>query len=310
MGIFECRALSALVLAVLPLSAAHAQYDDWLRLPKTGPWVMDYAQDSCALRSLFGEEGQQVYLELRQYQPGEAMQLIVSSDDLRRSDRGFSFRSSRGVTANFIPDSEPHDHGRPMPIAIDGYGEGYISQIGILTAEERRLDTQLTVTQGVDLAITQERREERENEITGLAVGRAFNEDFVLETGEMRSPMNAMRTCMDELLTHWGIDAEAHKSLVRRVRPLEIESWARRLQEEYPRDMLYRGEQAIVNIRLTVDESGRPSDCAVQNSLNEPTFDELACEMLLRHARFESAIAGNGEPIASYWVTRVIYTIG
>ena len=117
------RVLSGLVAGLLPLSAASAQYDDWLRLPQAGPWVMDYAEDSCALRSLFGEEGQQVYLELRQYQPGELMQLIVSSDDFRRRDRGFSFRSNRGVTANFIPDSDLLlRHARFEP-AIAGNGE-------------------------------------------------------------------------------------------------------------------------------------------------------------------------------------------
>ncbi|WAT18669.1 energy transducer TonB [Aurantiacibacter sp. MUD11] len=301
---------AAAVFAALSVQPAAAQDDDWLRLAPATPWNLDYAEDSCALRRVFGEEGQQVFLELRQYQPGEVMQLIVTSDDIRRRDSAFDFRSARGVTANFIPDNEPYNHGRPMGVDNDNWGKGFISRIGILTGAERDLDTQLTLRQGVDLAITDERREERENEITGLAVGNAFREDFVLETGAMRAPMEAMRACLDELLTHWGIDAEAQKNLLRPVRPLGIERWARELQERYPMEMLRRGQQAIVNVRLTVGEDGRATGCAVQNSLNEATFDELACELLLEHSRFEPALDGNGDPITSYWVTRVIYSIG
>lgn len=291
-------------------SPVSAQDDDWLQLAPATNWVLDYAEDSCALRRAFGEEGQQVLLELRQYSPGDSMQVIVTSDDIRRNDSGFRFRSSRGVTANFVPDTEPYNIGRPLGIDNGDWGEGFIASLGIFPARERALAARLASEQDVTLQITDERRTERENEITGFAVGDGFREDFVLLTGSMRPPMNAMRECLDELLLHWGIDAEAHRNLLRPARPLRMEVWSRELQERYPTDMLRAGEQAIVNVRLTVNEEGRASDCSVQNSLNEPTFDELACELLLEHSRFEPALDGNGDPITSYWVTRVIYYMG
>lgn len=302
--------LLAVLAMVITSTAATAQDEDWLQLAPASNWVLDYAQDSCALRRAFGEEGQQVLLELRQYSPGDRMQVIVTSDDIRRIDSGFRFRTSRGVTANFIPDTEAYNIGRPLGIDNGEWGEGFIAMLGIFPARERALAARLAMEQDVSLQITDERRAERENEITGFAVGDAFREDFVLLTGNMRPPMNAMRECLDELLTHWGIDAEAHRNLLRPARPLEMEVWARELQERYPTSMLRRGEQAIVNVRLTVNEAGRAADCSVQNSLNEPTFDELACELLLEHSRFEPALDGNGDPISSYWITRVIYTMG
>ena len=290
-------------------SPALAQDEDWRQLPPATQWNLDYADDSCALRRLFGEEGSQVFLELRQFQPGEAMQVIVTSDDIRRLDRGYRFRTSDGVTANFVPDTEAYNVGIPMGIGMGQWGEGFIAQISVLTARERALNEQLQASQRVNLSITDERRDARENEITGLAIGNAFRDDIVLQTGNMHAPMTAMRECMDELLTHWGIDAEAHRGLLRQAQPLELERWARRLQEEYPMHLLARGEQAIVNVRITVGVDGRASACAVQTSLNEADFDELACELLLRHSRFEPALDGNGNPITSYWVTRVIYTL-
>lgn len=311
MSLNRCVSSSLTALAMLSVSApALAQDDDRLQLAPATNWVLDYAQDSCALRRAFGEEGQQVLLELRQYAPGDRMQVIVTSDDIRRIDRGFRFRTSEGVTANFVPDTEPYNIGRPLGIDNGEWGEGFIAMLGIFPARERALAAQLASEQRISLQIADERRAERENEITGFAVGGAFREDFILLTGNMQPPMNAMRECLDELLTHWGIDAEAHRNLLRPARPLEMEVWARELQERYPTSMLRRGEQAIVNVRLTVNETGRAADCSVQNSLNEPTFDELACELLLEHSRFEPALDGNGDPITSYWVTRVIYAMG
>jgi hypothetical protein len=306
---FRCALAAMLAAVTVAGTPAFAQDDDWRQLPPATQWNLDFADDSCALRRLFGEEDTQVFLELRQFQPGETMQLIVTSDDIRRLDRGYRFRTSDGVTANFVPDDEAHNVGMPMGIGMGQWGEGIITQTSVLTARERALDEQLLASQGVNLRISDERRDERENEITGLAIGNAFREDIDLQTGNMHAPMVALRECLDELLTHWGIDAEAHRGLLRPAQPLELEHWARRLQEESPMDLLARGEQAIVNVRITVGVDGRASACAVQTSLNESDFDELACELLLRYSRFEPALDGNGDPITSYWVTRVIYTV-
>lgn len=289
---------------------AHAQDDDWLRLSPATPWTLDYAEDSCALRRVFGEEGQQVFMELRQFQPEGAMQLVVASKDIGRRSDPARIRQRRPITATFTPDDELDEHEDILGISHSEWGDGYIMHVDILTGRERQLSRHLVETQNVGLVQSAERREMREREITGLAVGHAFRKDIVLQTGSMHEPMEAMRTCLDELLTHWGLDAEAQRGLLRQVRAIDIDDWARELQQRYPANMLRRGQQAVVNVRLTVDEVGRASNCAVQSNLNDATFDELACELLLEHGRFEPALDGNGDPIESYWVNRVVYMIG
>ena len=121
--------------------------------------------------------------------------------------------------------------------------------------------------------------------------------------------MAVMRSCLDDLLGHWGINVEAHRSLMRQVKPRDMERWVRPIIRNYPSEMLRTGEQGVVRIRLNVSAEGEPTDCSVQLPMSHDTFDEEACAQLLRYAEFEPALDGNGAPIASYWTTSVIYAI-
>lgn len=250
---------------------------------------------------MFDDGISRVFLELRQFSPGDSAQLIVASNRDRRT--------SRRVGANFLPDDETHYHDRVMAIGLGELGEGILTTVTPYRSGMRELSEELGENQQVDYSWTDEQRDGREAEITGLAITRAFRENFVLETGPMHEPMAVMRDCLDKLLGYWGIDVEAHRSLLRQVRPVEIERWSRELVERYPSNLLQDGEQAVVRIRMNISEVGRPTACTVQLSMSNSQFEELACALLLRHARFEPALDGNGDPIASYWVTQVTYQI-
>lgn len=71
-----------------------------------------------------------------------------------------------------------------------------------------------------------------------------------------------------------------------------------------------RGQQGRVNVRLLVAATGRPTDCKVVRSYNEPAFDKLACEKLLRYGRFEPALDASGTAVPSYYATTVVWFIG
>ena len=86
----------------------------------------------------------------------------------------------------------------------------------------------------------------REQAITGFLVSKSFSRDLLLQTGAMDEPMNVMRNCMDDLVSSWGIDVVAHKSLARPVHPEDLSEWALQFQRHYPESMLASGRQAIV----------------------------------------------------------------
>jgi len=112
--------------------------------------------------------------------------------------------------------------------------------------------------------------------------------------------VQALLTCTEELLTHWGIDVPAHRKLKQRPKPKNNPgSWLK--PSDYPRDLVAKGAEGIVKFRLMVEETGKVSSCHVQQSTRPAGFDKAVCDTIGRRARFEPALDSEGRPIKSYW---------
>ncbi len=135
----------------------------------------------------------------------------------------------------------------------------------------------------------------------------AFSRTVELPLGPMDKPIEALHQCIDELMTHWGIDVEAHKTLSRPVRPINLREVGRMI--DYPPQMLRQNMPGVVNIRLSVDERGRTTACHIQMPLSDPSFEETSCADIQHAVEFEPALDKDGKPIASYWTTRVVFGI-
>lgn len=268
-----------------------------LQLEPSSAWVMDYADDSCALRRSFGQEGQSVWFEMRQFSPSDSFDVTIASEDLRRA-------RSVPVT-RFEPDNDLREQERAL---FSDYGNGVL---GILFEDSLRLNVEKP-SHSVNRHVPEpdwndSSRILREKSITGLYIGETFSRDLVLQTGEMHSPMKAMRACTDELLTHWGIDATAHKSLSREAEPRDMERWVSGILRHYPTSMLRDGNNGRVRVRLLVGTDGKAQSCHIQMASRHEEFEDAACKQLVRYARFEPALDSAGHPILSYWTTSVTY---
>ena len=115
--------------------------------------------------------------------------------------------------------------------------------------------------------------------------------------------MVLLNECIDELMTHWGIDIEAHKTLTRSAAPIDLEQAARMI--DYPPKMVQRSLQGLVNIRLDIDETGRVTDCHIQMPLSDPVFEESSCADIQHAFEFEPALDKDGKPLKSYYITSV-----
>lgn len=122
--------------------------------------------------------------------------------------------------------------------------------------------------------------------------------------------MVAMRACLDELMTHWGIDAKAHRTLSRAVTAFEWENWVPKVAATYPVGMLFEGKSGIVRARLIVDETGKPVSCHLQMKAQDTAFEKTACDRLMKFARFLPALDAAGRPITSYWTETIQYLFG
>lgn len=134
-----------------------------------------------------------------------------------------------------------------------------------------------------------------------------FGRTLTLQTGSMHQPMEAMRTCLDELITHWGFDAAVQRTLSRPVKPIDQMGWSRRVLNSYPVDMLRAGRSGAAHIRLIVGADGKPTSCTAYKGSADPAFGEHACKTAMRYARFQPALDDGGAPVTSYLTTTVVY---
>tara|TARA_R110000824_G_scaffold48565_7_gene137099 strand:- start:1821 stop:2456 length:636 start_codon:yes stop_codon:yes gene_type:complete len=150
--------------------------------------------------------------------------------------------------------------------------------------------------------------DERKAAVTELSIGRPLSRPVILQLGAMEKPLAALSTCMDELLTHWGIDVEKHRNLTLPARPDGNPGrWVN--AADYPSGMLARGKEAIVHFRLSVDGNGDATDCHIQQSTRPKAFDDVVCRSLMKRAKFLPALDKAGQPIASYYRNTVRFMI-
>jgi TonB family protein len=288
--------LAGMVLAWQPVNAAKPP----LIYAPTIPWNLNYADDSCVLRRSFGDKKHEILLEFRQFSPGDGFEVTMASEHVSLRDGPTKTR--------FLPDENPRSIGIPLRLSFPGnlvaarWSESFFeNDKPKATAEEMA---------GKPLPQHDEPTyKARESAIRGLEISSLFGPPIVLQTGEMHRPMSAMRKCLDELVTHWGIDAAAQKTLTRRPRPVDQIKWARAIQARYPGAMLNAGRSGRVLIRLIVGADGKPTSCNIQSIVEDSSFGKTACERMMLATRFDPALDAAGRPIASYFHTNVIYTI-
>ncbi len=334
------------VLAGGSLLAGPVHAQDFVELAPSSAWAMNYDDDSCALQREFGVGENQVYLELRQFGPETSLQVVVAAKNYRTRRWNFELTFGPGfdepldIEALNLSLNEGYK-GKLFSFEASRTGPGselvrdaFLTSSSIFTAEEKAI-----LTEGFGLGPETQRSRrfwsdednvellnrfrtvfERsaalenylqsfESGVESLSFHDAFDQDFTLHTGKLRAPMEAMRTCLDELLTHWGIDAEAHKSLTREVIPENRQDVLRIMQRDYPGEMLTEGRPADLRVRMDVSAEGEPTACHLQTGFSDESFERTACQNLMRVARFLPALDAEGEPIASYHQFHVMYRI-
>ena len=108
-------------------------------------------------------------------------------------------------------------------------------------------------------------------------------------------------------MTHWDIDVEAHKTLSRPASPIDFDAASRMVG--YPPKMLRQSMPGVVNVRLAIDKTGRVTGCHIQMPLSDPEFEASSCADIEHAFEFEPALDKDGNPIDSYWITKVNFRI-
>jgi hypothetical protein len=268
-------------------------------LAPSSDWTLDYDDDSCALRRMFGTGDDQAFLELRRFGPGPALQAVVGSNRLNaRQNAGFRYR--------FGASNEWREVGVPLTAKLaDGF-EGLIFSPYLLGPPDN--DAAVDMPERLLYLMSARFNADEVAQASAMdtmTLSRGFSRELTLQTGSLAAPIAALNECVAELTTHWNIDVEAHKTLTRAAVPTNLPGIGRMM--DYPPKMAEQRMPGLVNVRLGIDPAGLITDCRIQMPLSDPAFEKSSCADIQHALDFDPALDKDGKPIASYWVTKVFF---
>jgi hypothetical protein len=285
------KAILTVVAASVMLGSVAQAAPEPVVLQPASPWEMNYDNDTCALKRLFGDPGDQVYLELRRFSPDTEFQISVMGERLVPSGDPLRYR--------FEPSETWQDGRRPFHAKIASDFRGYIFGGWIIPHADEAEPPSAIVDPNEDAIVASAFAK-----VSGFSVSGGFNQDVTLKTGPLLAPHRAMQRCLDEMLTRWGLDPVVHKTLTRRAIPKNYRAFASRIR--YPARMITLNRSGVINIRLSITETGKVSGCHVQFELSDPDFERSAC-LQMRGAPFDPALDKDGKAIPSYWTNTIVY---
>jgi TonB family protein len=293
--------------AVAPSLIASSQP---VRLQPSSKWVLDYAENSCRLIRTFGDGKSTVKLALESEAPGEMDMLAIG-----KPLNGYT----EEAPAKFLP-----VQGKPMKgrVAKADTGEPAIlwSRVFLLpedvaAAMAKRWDER-KAHRGVrppplDLAeeaVMKTQRQAFASRTEELEIEARHGHPVILETGSLGEPIKMFDECSRDSLRDWGVDPDLEDKIARPVWTPDVSRWFS--ADDYPRDMVVRGEESEVKVRLLVDASGRVTKCTSLSHFKEPEFNQVVCDKFAKRAKFEPAELADGTKVPSYYVNRVVFRMG
>lgn len=207
-----------------------------LTLAPSSDWNLDYAEDSCRLTRLFGTGEDKVVFYIERYQPTEIFFLLVAGEPLGKRKRG-------DIVFRFGPGGAERESTGEQG-TLGAYDPAFFEPAMTLLSQpettEQAGDELLTTDTPFGRVFT----DEQEQAIEWLDVRRGSH-TVRLELTPMGAPMKAMRDCTDTLLTDWGLDAEAHRTMRAAPKPNDPGRWV--TQRDYPRASLRKGQQSLLH---------------------------------------------------------------
>ena len=241
-------------------------------LPPTGPWVVDYSNDQCFLDRNYGTADKPLILAIRRVPMDPDVYVGVYSRDGKSTstigDAKVAFDGAAPVAAAYRAYSVPGKDVRNFT--------SYVPDGAALIAAAPRSDS-----------------------ISVRAPGEV-QETFLVPN--LAQGLGALDACVLDLGRTWGMPAEQQKRVKVVARPLR-QDYLR--PDDYASEEINRNANSRPQVRLWVDENGKPMDCVPLKSTASTPFATTTCQLLLQRASFSPALDSNGKPVKSI----IVYTI-
>lgn len=311
-------------------------------LAPSSQWQVDYAENSCALQRLFGEEGQQVALEIRDFGGTFGKhQIIVASKDLPLSDAKifvtlapvgqaveqsypYSVTLGSGAPGRLFAATQNFDEADTTPSF-----RAFIASAPNLTEEHRQallqhVDQLGWANNDLEPAALNEARKlawqgyvqtpaydtltkDTLAAVETLRFSGVFTEDIALRTGSLVAAFKALDSCVVELMSHWGIDTEAHKTLSRHASFENNDTIARYAKNQYVHDWRSVRHEGKSSVRLDISAEGKAIRCHALNPGVNERLQRDVCSTFINHGKYKPALDAQGSPIRSVIFHTIYY---
>ncbi|WP_170234850.1 energy transducer TonB [Croceicoccus sediminis] len=287
----NCKAFAA-AWGMVAIGMATTASAEPVKLQKSSAWVMDYAENSCRLWATFGEGDQKSTLELAAPTSLKAgFDVLVYPSKL--GAKGLKFRWSETA--------EPQKAGHVKPIEFE-IGKGLMFEAGL-----GHNAAGLTDNPSAENYRNEAERKAVEAGVEGLFLTDESDQEIAYMTGSLRAPLNALRSCLDNLLTEMGVDPVALRKSSRPAALADEEEWLRDVFNDYPSEAIRNPQQGTVWFMIVVDENGKPAQCRITRNLAGEIFSDHTCRKWRRHAKFTPALDAEGNPITGVFFTAMTY---
>jgi hypothetical protein len=278
-----------------------------VRLQPSGPWVLDYAENSCRLIRNFGEGDTKVKLLFESSGPHALSILAVGRplaagmNDVPAKFLPVQGKPFKGSSAQSVNSKEPAilwTSVRLLPDAI----------VARLEAEDAVKPKNRVRPPPLDLddeAAQLAAHQAFVSAVTALEIDARRSQPVILETGSLGNALKLFDHCLRDSLRAWGVDPDLEDKIVRPVWTVDPAQWFR--ADDYPKSMWTTGKESVVSVRLLVDASGRVTKCTSLSSFNEPESNKVACDRFMKNARFEPAELADGTKVPSYYINNVVF---
>lgn len=296
--LFSCAAAAPLLMAATQP----------VRLQPSSPWVVDYAENSCRLVRTFGEGRDKTVLGLESESPDE-IDMLVAGKPLS----GYS----EEVPARFVPVQDKPMEGRAGLTADRRQPAILWSRVSLLPSDfaekmkkralERRARPAVRPApfDVGEKTLIKAKRQEFASKAIELEIAARRNRPVILETGPLGEAIKMFDKCSRDSLRDWGVDPDIEDKIVRPVWAPDAASWF--TSTDYPPEMVVRGEESVVKVRLLVDATGKPTKCTSLSHFKERSFNDVVCGKFMKRAHFAPAELADGTKVPSFYTNIIVF---
>lgn len=250
----------------------------------TSPWAIDYAEHSCKLMRNFGNGERQLTVGLQRSELGPRLTLEISGEtvdfatgaDTARFRYGPRGTEREGVLSRLSNAVRIHD----APLQDEFVGSNDWTGWSY--------DSERNAARAID----------------SVSIRGTFGDEIVLQLGAMDAPIEALQTCVDDLMEQWGLEPRRLAAASRQALPTSDPSaWLG--TADYPRELRQARRGGAVRVRLVVNEQGRVTRCLGSASI--ASLGDVTCSALMERARFVPALDADGKPMTGLFITEVLF---